>query len=124
MEENVINQQSIQQRQDNFFRAVMAKDSTYLSAYLHEGFVFISPRAVVLSKPAFIEDFIRNASVQMDIFYAVESLFAVVGTTAVSRGIADAKFRDKDVFKVYYCMTFVLEGTEWKLLAMQETFIP
>jgi len=76
----------------------------------------------VLRKPAFIADFIGNAAVQMDTFCSIESETTLVGATAVSSGVANAKFRDKDPFKVYYSMTFVYQGADWKLLAMQKLY--
>ena len=124
MEQIANNKQIDQQRQDAFFHATLDKDSAYMNANLHDDFVFISPRAVVMRKPAFLADFIGNAAVQMDIFAPVESVTTLADSTAVFSGIADAKFRDKDPFKVYYSMTFVHHGADWKLLAMQETFIP
>ena len=124
MEQIANNKQIDQQRQDAFFRATLDKDSAYMNANLHDDFVFISPRAVVMRKPAFLTDFIGNAAIQMDVFSPAESSTTLVGATAVFSGIADAKFRDKDPFKVYYSMTFVHQEADWKLLAMQETFIP
>ena len=124
METTVNSRQIARQRQDAFFRATLDKDSAYMNANLHEDFVFISPRAVVMRKPAFIADFIGNAAVQMDIFAPVESVTTLADATAVFSGVANAKFRDKDPFKVYYSMTFVYQGADWQLLAMQETFIP
>jgi hypothetical protein len=57
-------------------------------------------------------------------FAPTESSPVITGTTAITYGSADAQFRDKPSFKVKFTMTFVYEQTAWKVLAMQETFVP
>ena len=91
---------------------------------LHDSFVFTSPRAVLLNKRSYTDDFVLNTGVQLEIFESIEEEIAVVGTTAISTGIVHAKFKDKDLFKIRVTMTFVYNNSNWQLLAFQETFIP
>jgi len=90
---------------------------------LHDEFVFTSPRAVVMNKQSFINDFVSNPDVHLEIFESLEENIRVVGTTAISTGIVQARFQKKDVFKVRVTLIFVY-NEDWKILAFQETFIP
>lgn len=114
----------IKLKQDAFYNASLIKDGTFMDTNLHDDFVFTSPRAVVLNKQSYTNDFVLNPTVQMDIFKSVEEKIVVVGTVAICSGITHAKFKDKDVFTVRVTMTFIFNNDDWQLIAFQETFVP
>lgn len=110
--------------QDQFYQANIAKDSNFMLNTLHDDFVFTSPRAVVLKKEAFVNDFVLNPSVMMDIFEPEEDNISVIENVAICTGITKAKFKDKDPFLVRVTLVFIHSNLKWQLIAFQETFIP
>jgi len=122
--ENLQNDQpGILIKQNAFYKSSLNKDREFMVDNLHDEFVFTSPRAVVMNKQSFINDFVSNPDVHLEIFESLEENIRVVGTTAISTGIVQARFQKKDVFKVRVTLIFVY-NEDWKILAFQETFIP
>ena len=121
--ENLQNEKNIKQLQDAFLKAALQKDGVFLAHNLQAYFTFVSPKAVVLNKQAFINDFALNPAVQLDIFECVEQEIHIVGMTAISSGIIHAKFKDKGLLKIRAIITFVIDQSGWQILSMQETYM-
>lgn len=109
---------------DGFFHASVIKDGAFMAEHLHDDFVFISPKAIELRKQPFTSDFVLNPAVQLEVFAPEEQQISIVGDTALSAGIVQAKFKNGPLVKVRFSMTLVCQQTHWKLLAMQETLLP
>ena len=117
-------QENVKRLQDQFYQAIIAKDGSFVMNVLHKDFVFTSPRAVVLKKESFVNDFVLNPSVIMDIFESKEEHISLGENVAICTGITQAKFKDKDGFLVRVTLVFVNTNLNWQLIAFQETFIP
>jgi hypothetical protein len=109
---------------DGFFQASVAKNGAFMTEHLHDEFVFISPKSIELRKKPFTNDFVLNPAVHLEVFEPQEQQISIVGDTALAAGVAQAKFKDAPLFKVRTTMTFVHLDAGWKLLGMQETYLP
>jgi len=123
--ENLQNEKElVKLKQDAFYKASLIKDGTFMTGNLHEDFVFTSPRAVVLNKRSYTNDFVLNVAVQLEVFESVEETIVIAGTTAISSGIVQARFKNKGMMAARFTMTFVYYNQDWQIIAMQETLIP
>lgn len=109
---------------DQFYQATIAKDGNFIINLLHKDFVFTSPRAIVLKKESFVNDFVLNPSVMMDVFELEENHISLDENVAICTGVTKAKFKDKDGFLVRVTLVFIYKNFNWQLIAFQETFIP
>lgn len=114
----------IRQSQDKFLAASLRKDASYVKDYLHEEFVFTSPRAVLMNKQSFINDFVSNVDVHLEVFEIIEENTSIIDKTAVSTGIIKAKFKGKELFNVRMTTVLININDNWLMLAFQETIIP
>src|SRR5579863_1655754 len=101
---------------DAFFEASVTKDGKVMGERLHENFVFISPKAIELRRGPFINNFVLNPGVILEVFEPTEQQISIVGDTALAVGLVKAKFKDNPLFNVRFSMTYVRQDGDWKLL--------
>jgi hypothetical protein len=109
--------------QKSFFRAVQEKHLPFTKENTHEGFIFTSPRAIVLNKEGFINHFILNPDLTFDIFQSSDEQVVIAGNAAVVNCLVQVKLSDQADFWERVTFALINERSKWLILAMHATFI-
>lgn len=110
--------------QKAFLTAALEKNDFFIADNLHPEFIFTSPRAVVLNKEKFINNFVLNPDIKFEIFQLSEEKVVIINHTAILHCLVQVKPVDKDDFWERVTFTLVKEDGKWLILVMHATFIP
>jgi hypothetical protein len=109
--------------QKAFFRAVQEKNLSFTKENIHEGFIFTSPRAIVLNKESFINNFVLNSDLLFDIFQSSDEQVVIAGNAGLVNCLVQVKLADQADFWERVTFALVNERSKWLILSMHATFI-
>jgi uncharacterized protein DUF4440 len=107
-----------------FFLAIQEKNIPFIMENTHHGFLFTSPRGVVLNKENFINNFVLNPDLRFEIFQASDDKVVIAGNASIVNALLQVKLENKTDFWERVTLTLVLEQSKWLILAWHATFIP
>ena len=114
---------AIDDLQKAFFLALQKKDLPSIKENIQDGFIFTSPRALVLTKEKFINQFFLNPDLKFELFQSSDEKLLIVGNAAVVNCHVDVKLADQTAFSERMTISLVHHRNQWLLIAMHATFI-
>lgn len=106
-----------------FFLAMKKKDLASIKENIQDGFIFTSPRAHVLTKEKFINQFFLNPDLKFDLFQSSDEKLLIVGNAAVVNCLVEVKLADQTPFAERMTFSLVNQRNKWLIMAMHATFI-
>ncbi|XZF14020.1 DUF4440 domain-containing protein [Chitinophagaceae bacterium MMS25-I14] len=110
--------------QKDLLKAALEKEPGFMEENLHSEFVFTSPRAMVLNKETFIQNFVLNPAVQFDVFQLTEAKTITMDHTAILHCLVQVKPVGQPEFWERVSFTLVQEADKWQTISMNATFVP
>jgi metal-dependent hydrolase (beta-lactamase superfamily II) len=110
------------------FDAIANKMEAPVSNNLQEAFVFTSANADVLQKEMFIKGFVMNPAIKLPVFVSTEEQVLMVENVAIVTAVAHINIirANETVVRDLWeriTGTYIKQGNEWKLLALQATYM-
>lgn len=110
------------------FEAIANKKETPVRNNLQETFVFTSANADVQQKDAFVKGFVMNPAIKLPVFVSTDEQVFVVDHVAIVTAVAHiniVRANETDVRDLWERITgtYIKQGNEWKLLALQATYM-
>ncbi|MDN5285749.1 MAG: hypothetical protein JWR38_2023 [Mucilaginibacter sp.] len=106
-----------------FLKAAMDKNSSFMTDNLHTEFIFTSPRAVILNKEGFTNDFVLNPNIKFEIFELTDEKAIIIDNTAIVYGLVQAKPVGQADLWERVTFALIKEDDKWLILTMNATFI-
>lgn len=110
------------------FEAIAKKTAWPVNENLQDAFLFTSANADVQHKGAFIKDFVMNPAIKLPLLVTSDENVMVLDNTAVLTAVAHINIirpNETVVTDLWERITgtYIKQGNEWKLLAMQATYM-
>lgn len=110
------------------FEAIANKIEAPVRNNLQEAFVFTTANADVLQKDAFIKGFVMNPAIKLPLFVSTEEQVLIVDHVAVVTAVVHiniVRANETAVRDLWERITgtYMKQGNEWKLLALQATYM-
>ena len=107
---------------DQFMSASIQKDTTFMSAYLHPNFLFVTPRGTVFNYDTFFSDFLLNAKFSLVTFERIEQQVFLAPGLGLLNGIVKARFQGGEERFERISFLWVPSPANWSLLQVHSTF--
>jgi len=110
------------------FDAIANKMEALVRNNLQEAFVFTSANADVQQKDAFVKGFVMNPAIKLPLFVSTDEQVLVVDNVAIVTAVAHINIirANESVVRDLWeriTGTYIKQGNEWKLLALQATYM-
>jgi hypothetical protein len=110
------------------FEAIANKKEAPVRNNLLDAFVFTTANADVQQKDAFIKDFVMNPAIKLPVFVSTEEQVLIVEHVAIVTAVVHINIirANETVVRDLWeriTGTYIKQGNEWKLLALQATYI-
>lgn len=110
------------------FDAIASRMEAPVRTHLQEAFVFTTANADLLQKETFIKGFVMNPAIKLPVFVSADEQVIVVENVAIVTAVAHVNIiraNETNVRDLWERITgtYMKQGNEWKLLALQATYM-
>ena len=112
----------------HIFDAIANRNETPVRNNLQETFVFTTANADVLQKEAFVKGFVMNPALKLPVFVSTGEQVLIVEHVAIVTAVAHINIirANETVVRDLWeriTGTYIKQGNDWKLLALQATYM-
>jgi hypothetical protein len=110
------------------FEAIANKKEAPVRTHLQEAFVFTTANADVQQKDAFINGFVMNPAIKLPVFVSTDEQVLILDNIAIITAVVHINIirANETVVRDLWeriTGTYVKQGNEWTLLALQATYM-
>lgn len=124
METNLTLEKEFIISQKTFFEALLNKNASFMNENLHEDFIFTSPRAVILNKEGFIQNFCFNLNLTFEVFQSSDENAIIIDSTSILYCLVQVKISEQTEFWERITFALIKKDDKWLTLTMTATFVP